>query len=37
MGVGNRDQMHLVDECIVVSDFLDCTELLKNVVFAYFD
>ncbi len=34
-GVGNRDQMHLVDEFITVSDFISCSEMLKNVVFAY--
>ncbi len=35
-GVGNRDQMHLVDEYITVEDFITCSEILKNIVFAYF-
>jgi succinyl-diaminopimelate desuccinylase len=34
-GVGNRDQMHLVDEYITISDFITCSEALKNIVFAY--
>ncbi|MFQ6092650.1 MAG: M20 family metallopeptidase [bacterium] len=34
-GVGNRDQMHLVDEYISVADFIACSEMIKNVVFAY--
>jgi acetylornithine deacetylase/succinyl-diaminopimelate desuccinylase-like protein len=34
-GVGDRDQMHLVDEYISVSDFVTCAETLKNVVFAF--
>jgi acetylornithine deacetylase/succinyl-diaminopimelate desuccinylase-like protein len=34
-GVGDRDQMHLVDEYITVPDFVTCAETLKNVVFAY--
>jgi succinyl-diaminopimelate desuccinylase len=34
-GVGNRDQMHLVDESITVSDFVTCSEMLKDVVLAY--
>lgn len=34
-GVGNRDQMHLVDEFITVEDFISCSEMLKDVVFAY--
>lgn len=34
-GVGNRDQMHLVDEYISVSDFISCSEMLKNVVLSY--
>jgi len=34
-GVGDRDQMHLVDEYITVSDFISCSEVLKNIVFAY--
>ena len=33
-GVGDRDQMHLVDEFLTVSDFVTGSELLKNVVFA---
>ena len=36
-GVGNRDQMHLVDEYITVSDFITCTEMIKNVVYSYFN
>jgi succinyl-diaminopimelate desuccinylase len=35
MGVGNRDQMHLVDEYITVEDFIICSEMLKNIIFAY--
>ena len=35
-GVGNRDQMHLVDEYITVADFITCSKILKNIVFAYF-
>lgn len=35
MGVGNRDQMHLVDEYITVEDFLTCSEMVKNIVFSY--
>jgi acetylornithine deacetylase/succinyl-diaminopimelate desuccinylase len=35
MGVGNRDQMHLVDEYINVEDFIVCSELVKNIVFSY--
>jgi acetylornithine deacetylase/succinyl-diaminopimelate desuccinylase-like protein len=35
IGVGDRDQMHLVDEYITVADFLSCAEVLKNIVFAY--
>ncbi len=34
-GVGDRDQMHLVDEYISVPDFVTGTETLKNVVFSY--
>ena len=34
-GVGDRDQMHLVDEYITVPDFVTCAEALKNVVFAF--
>lgn len=34
-GVGNRDQMHLVDEYITVEDFIACSEILKNVIFSY--
>lgn len=34
-GVGDRDQMHLVDEYISVPEFVTCAEALKNVVFAY--
>lgn len=34
-GVGDRDQMHLVDEYITVADFVTCAETLKNVVFAH--
>lgn len=34
-GAGDRDQMHLVDEYITVSDFVTCAETLKNVVFAH--
>jgi acetylornithine deacetylase/succinyl-diaminopimelate desuccinylase-like protein len=34
-GVGDRDQMHLIDEYITVPDFVTCTETLKNVVFAH--
>lgn len=34
-GAGNRDQMHLVDEYITVSNFIACAEMLKDVVFAY--
>ncbi len=34
-GVGNRDQMHLVDEFITVEDFVSCSEMLKDIVFAY--
>jgi acetylornithine deacetylase/succinyl-diaminopimelate desuccinylase-like protein len=33
-GVGDRDQMHLVDEFLTVSDFVTGSELLKNVVFS---
>lgn len=36
MGVGNRDQMHLVDEYITVEEFITCSEILKNIIFAYF-
>ena len=36
MGVGNRDQMHLVDEYITVEEFITCAEILKNIIFAYF-
>jgi acetylornithine deacetylase/succinyl-diaminopimelate desuccinylase-like protein len=36
MGVGNRDQMHLVDEFISVEEFITCSEILKNIIFAYF-
>jgi len=35
MGVGNRDQMHVVDEFITVDDYITCSEMLKNVIFAY--
>ena len=35
MGVGNRDQMHLVDEYITVEEFIVCSEMLKNIIFAY--
>ncbi len=34
-GVGDRDQMHLIDEYITVPDLVTCAETLKNVVFAY--
>ena len=34
-GVGNRDQMHVVDEYITVSHFMRSTEMLKNIVFNY--
>jgi acetylornithine deacetylase/succinyl-diaminopimelate desuccinylase-like protein len=34
-GVGNRDQMHVMDEYIAVDDFITCSEMLKNIVFAY--
>jgi len=34
-GVGNRDQMHLVDEYITVDDFISCSEMLKTIIFAY--
>lgn len=34
-GVGNRDQMHMVDEYISVADFIACSNILKNIVFAY--
>lgn len=34
-GVGDRDQMHLIDEFITVPDFVTCAETLKNVVFAH--
>jgi acetylornithine deacetylase/succinyl-diaminopimelate desuccinylase-like protein len=33
-GVGDRDQMHLIDEFLTVSDFVTGSELLKNVVFS---
>ncbi len=36
MGVGNREQMHLVDEYITVEEFITCSEILKNIIFAYF-
>ena len=36
MGVGNRDQMHLVDEFISVEEFITCSEILKNIILAYF-
>ncbi len=36
MGVGNREQMHLVDEYITVEEFVTCSEMLKNIVLAYF-
>ena len=36
MGVGNREQMHLVDEYITVEEFVTCSEILKNIVLAYF-
>jgi len=36
MGVGNRDQMHVVDEHITVKSFITCSEILKNIVWAYF-
>ncbi|NIQ18599.1 MAG: M20/M25/M40 family metallo-hydrolase, partial [Candidatus Aenigmarchaeota archaeon] len=35
-GVGNRDQMHLVDEYITVEEFITCAEILKNIIFTYF-
>ena len=35
MGVGNRDQMHVLDEFITVDDFITCSEMLKNIVFTY--
>ena len=35
MGVGNRDQMHLVDEYITVEDFIICSEMVKNIIVAY--
>jgi len=35
MGVGNRDQMHLVDEYITVENFITCSEMVKNIVFSY--
>ncbi len=35
MGVGNRDQMHVLDEYITVDDFITCSEMLKNIVFDY--
>jgi acetylornithine deacetylase/succinyl-diaminopimelate desuccinylase-like protein len=34
-GVGNRDQMHVMDEYITVDNFITCSEMLKNIVFAY--
>lgn len=34
-GVGDRDQMHLIDEHITVPGLVTCAETLKNVVFAY--
>ncbi|MFI5180093.1 MAG: M20 family metallopeptidase [Thermoanaerobaculia bacterium] len=34
-GVGDRDQMHVTDEYITVSDFVASAETLKNVVFAH--
>jgi succinyl-diaminopimelate desuccinylase len=34
-GVGNRDQMHLVDEYISIPEFISCSEVLKDIVFAY--
>ena len=34
-GVGDRDQMHLIDEFITVPDFVTCSEILKNIVFAH--
>lgn len=34
-GVGDRDQMHLVDEYITVPEFLTGSEALKNVVFGF--
>jgi len=36
-GVGDRDQMHLIDESITVAEFVAATETLKNVVFSYSD
>jgi acetylornithine deacetylase/succinyl-diaminopimelate desuccinylase-like protein len=36
MGVGNREQMHLVDEYITIDEFITCSEILKNIIFAYF-
>ncbi len=36
MGVGNRDQMHLVDEFISVEEFITCSEILKDIILAYF-
>ncbi len=36
MGVGNRDQMHVVDEYITVESFITCSEIFKNIVWAYF-
>jgi len=34
-GVGDRDQMHLIDEYISVPDFLTCSEILKNIVLSH--
>lgn len=34
-GVGNRDQMHLVDEHIAVDDFILGSEMLKDIIFTY--
>jgi len=34
-GVGNRNQMHLVDEYITLEDFISCSEIIKNITFSY--
>ena len=34
-GVGDRDQMHVVDEFLTVPDFVTGSEILKNIVFAH--
>jgi len=36
MGVGNRDQMHVKEEFISLEEFITCSEMLKNIIFAYF-